>query len=108
MAQEGNEQLRISLLLGDITEPQFDASVCAQYRRRRFKADMGRVVETFTLAGLDVFLRVVREDLNHTHLLELRQLRALFNEEAFWVGQEHGRSYPRLTPSWEWKIPYAK
>ena len=103
---QGADDLRIKLLLGDINDLQFDKGVDAMYRKTRHCRDVGRVIETFTFAGLDIVQKAIQMGLNEDILKELKTLRDVVNNELILLSEEHGRKVPFLDSSWVWKIPY--
>jgi len=111
-AERANEALRLALLTRDIDESQFAVRVERDDRTRRFKRDVGDVLEAFVLAGADVLQRFVADDGGDGFpatmaavALELHAVRSVVDAALADLARAHGRTAPRLGAQWRWNVP---
>ena len=101
--------LRISYLLSEISKERFEAAVETRTKKFSFKREVGRVLETFNFAGVDVLLRLAdgAEDSSVwvRHVTEFQSLKDVFNNACEALCKSYGMKSPRLTNAWKWSIP---
>lgn len=106
---EDNEALRVSHLVGDLDEDAFAAALERRERLRRYKSDVGHVLEGLVYAGADVMQRFVAHDDLYTAAMCLVQLRALADEALRELSVTHSRTVPRLpADDWRWRLPHGR
>lgn len=100
-------RLRVRLLLGDVTEPRAAQLLVGHELAREFKREVGAVLETLVLGGLDVLQRYCAgEDAWPVAIRGLRVLVDGSREALERVAAAYdGRAVPRISPGWEFIAP---
>lgn len=104
---DAHEELRMALLLGDVTNEGFADKLERADRSMRLKRDVGRVLEMYVLASTDVLQRFVSYDDCATAARELVCVCEWADAALASVSTAHGgRKVPRLALSTlQWVLP---
>ena len=102
------EPLRVALLVGDVGVDEFARRLERQDRDLRYKRDVGLALEALVLAGADVFQRFCAHAPCAEVAYELEALRRVVDGALQDVGRAHGRTAPRLSALWRWKLPHQR
>ena len=106
-------QMRVAYLLGDFaSEEAYSVRIDAQERTTAMKREVGEILETFVLSGLDVVQRFAHDGPDRDTVAlaaeNLRSLRRLTNVGLAVCSKRWGRKTPTLTDDWTWRVPYAR
>ena len=98
----------MAFLVGETSEAQLANALERAERTRSFHSDVGEVLETLVLSGVDVLQCFVQGDDCATTVSELRELRSFIVSSFRRLEVVHGRKGPRLSESWVWTLPNTR
>jgi hypothetical protein len=106
-------QMRVAYLLGDFaSDDAYAARIEAHERTAAAKRQVGEILETFVLSGLDVAQRFSHAGPGRDTIAQaacsLLSLRRLANESLAACSKRWGRKAPTLADDWTWRMPYAR
>lgn len=103
-------QLRVEFLLGDFSsEDAYSKAIERHERNKVKKQELGFLLETFVLSGLDLIQRFVHEvDTMQQTLVCFNELCLIFNAASASVSRTWDWKTPIITGDWKWKLPYQR
>ena len=108
------QSLRLSFLMGDISEAKFAKSLEKLDRNLRVRREVALVLEGMVLAGADllqVFAATIRSGMIvdcRAMALQLGSLRGIFDDSLQQLEALHARKLPRLSANWIWRLPHRR
>jgi hypothetical protein len=98
------DPLRVAFLLGDVDRRGFHRGVTRLFRKLHFDRDVGSVLETFVMAGIDLFQRFAGGDGVYTTMTSMQALVRLVNDEMALLGRYYKREVPSVHRT-TWRVP---
>ena len=106
-------QLRVDYLLGRFkNDDDYSERIEAHDRVSAMKREVGTILETFVMSGLDVIQRFVSQGENHDPIPVVVQnflaLHRIANDSLDACSKLWERKVPFLTADWKWRVPYTR
>lgn len=101
---ENNVELRVSFLLGKISESHFKSQLKVKHKRREKKTEIYQIYDMFKTTLGDTFQMIMSSEIEYSAAYErAHSLRAYVNEQFLKVREKYSCVVPRITEKWEIK-----
>ena len=106
-------QLRVDYLLGRFkNDDEYSERIETYERIASMKREIGVILETFVMSGLDVIQRFADQGPDHDPVSVVVQslfaLHRIVNDSLDACSKMWGRKAPSLTEDWKWRVPYTR